>query len=255
MGGIFSYTDSTVANFRQKDDAVNGAIGGCAAGFVLGAAARSVPMMFGGCASLAALIGTFDAAGKSLQGTYARASATDFSHGHDAAPGTPGWREAREARRQSFFKVRTSEARTHQPCNIPLTFDIFVLYSATCSKRRRTSNPMHRRGGIHIQTNRLIVLTRNASECQHVSNVHSRFSLRWSKATGEQTRSETRMACTFQTERKPLVYDKEAPTKPEDRTPFSVFSKRGFLSASGSAASGRAPTQAHSPLSVTVYPG
>ncbi|KAJ9479357.1 Complex I-B14.7 [Pseudozyma hubeiensis] len=112
MGGIFSYTDSTVANFRQKDDAVNGAIGGCAAGFVLGAAARSVPMMFGGCASLAALIGTFDAAGKSLQGTYARASATDFSHGHDAAPGTPGWREAREARRQSFFKQKKEDVES-----------------------------------------------------------------------------------------------------------------------------------------------
>ncbi|GAC97462.1 mitochondrial import inner membrane translocase subunit [Pseudozyma hubeiensis SY62] len=112
MGGIFSYTDSTVANFRQKDDAVNGAIGGCAAGFVLGAAARSVPMMFGGCASLAALIGTFDAAGKSLQGTYARASATDFSHGHDASPGTPGWREAREARRQSFFKQKKEDVES-----------------------------------------------------------------------------------------------------------------------------------------------
>lgn len=111
MGGIFSYTDSTVANFRQKDDAINGAIGGCAAGVVLGAAARSVPMMFGGCASLAALIGTFDAAGKSLQGTYARASPTDFAHGgHDTShgPGEKGWREAREARRQSFFKVSRS---------------------------------------------------------------------------------------------------------------------------------------------------
>ena len=114
MGGIFSYTDSTVANFREKDDAVNGAIGGCAAGFVLGAAARSVPMMFGGCASLAALIGTFDAAGKSLQGTYLRASPKDFAHGdHDTShgPGELGWREAREARRQNFFKVRCASAR------------------------------------------------------------------------------------------------------------------------------------------------
>jgi len=110
MGGIFSYTDSTVANFRQKDDAINGAVGGCAAGVVLGAAARSVPMMFGGCASLAALIGTFDAAGKSLQGTYSRPSPKDFAQGdHDTAhgPGGQGWREAREARRQSFFKVST----------------------------------------------------------------------------------------------------------------------------------------------------
>lgn len=109
MGGIFSYTDATVANFRQKDDAINGAVGGCAAGLVLGAAARSVPMMFGGCASLAALIGTFDAAGKSLSGVYARPSPNDFTHSdHDASHGTRelSWKEAREARRQSFFKVR-----------------------------------------------------------------------------------------------------------------------------------------------------
>lgn len=114
MGGIFSYTDSTVANFRQKDDAVNGAVGGCAAGVVLGAAARSVPMMFGGCAALAALIGTFDAAGKSLQGTYARPSPKDFALGdHDTShgPGEQGWREAREARRQSFFKVSSKVER------------------------------------------------------------------------------------------------------------------------------------------------
>ncbi|KAJ1026798.1 hypothetical protein NDA16_002095 [Ustilago loliicola] len=115
MGGIFSYTDSTVANFRQKDDAINGAVGGCAAGMVLGAAARSVPMMFGGCASLAALIGTFDAAGKSLQGTYARPSPTDFAHGdHDTShgPGKKSWREAREARRQSFFKQKKEDVES-----------------------------------------------------------------------------------------------------------------------------------------------
>ncbi|SAM82427.1 related to nadh-ubiquinone oxidoreductase 21.3 kda subunit [Ustilago bromivora] len=115
MGGIFSYTDSTVANFRQEDDAINGAVGGCAAGVVLGAAARSVPMMFGGCASLAALIGTFDAAGKSLQGTYARPTPTDFAHGdHDTSHGSgeKGWREAREARRRSFFKQKKKDVES-----------------------------------------------------------------------------------------------------------------------------------------------
>ena len=37
MGGIFSFTDSYVANARRKDDALNGAAGGCAAGLVIGA--------------------------------------------------------------------------------------------------------------------------------------------------------------------------------------------------------------------------
>lgn len=70
-------------------------------------------MMFGSCAALAALVGTFDAAGKSLTGSYAH-GAPDFGaqaaqHGvaleGDAGHGQRGWREEREARRKSFFKV------------------------------------------------------------------------------------------------------------------------------------------------------
>jgi hypothetical protein len=37
MGGIFSLVDSFAANTRRQDDALNGAIGGCAAGLVAGA--------------------------------------------------------------------------------------------------------------------------------------------------------------------------------------------------------------------------
>lgn len=37
MGGIFSATDSFVANAREKEDSLNGAVGGCAAGLVAGA--------------------------------------------------------------------------------------------------------------------------------------------------------------------------------------------------------------------------
>ncbi|PWN53800.1 hypothetical protein IE53DRAFT_309610 [Violaceomyces palustris] len=104
MGGIFSYTDSMVANIRQKNDAFNGAAGGCAAGLVAGAAARSIPMMAGSCIALASLVGTFDAAGKSLTGTYAKPSPADFipSEGGHAEK---SWRELREERRKNFFKV------------------------------------------------------------------------------------------------------------------------------------------------------
>ncbi|PWN94009.1 hypothetical protein FA10DRAFT_270905 [Acaromyces ingoldii] len=120
MGGIFSFTDSFVANRRQKNDAFNGAAGGCAAGLVAGANARSIPMMFGSCAALAALVGTFDAAGKSLTGSYAH-GAPDFGaqaaqHGvaleGDAGHGQRGWREEREARRKSFFKKKTTDVET-----------------------------------------------------------------------------------------------------------------------------------------------
>ena len=36
MGAAFAFTESVVANNRQKDDALNGVAGGCAAGFLAG---------------------------------------------------------------------------------------------------------------------------------------------------------------------------------------------------------------------------
>lgn len=36
MGATFALTESTVANYRQKNDPINGAVGGCAAGFLAG---------------------------------------------------------------------------------------------------------------------------------------------------------------------------------------------------------------------------
>lgn len=81
-------------------------------------------MMMGSCAALAALIGTFDAAGKSLSTAYSHgqpvygAKATE--HGvsiegqgaENAAPGERGWREERDRRRQQFFKVSTCSSLT-----------------------------------------------------------------------------------------------------------------------------------------------
>ncbi|CCU98632.1 unnamed protein product [Malassezia sympodialis ATCC 42132] len=66
VGGLFAYASASLANYRQKEDGYNGAAGGCAAGLVLGAAARSVPVMAGSCAGLGALVGSFQAAGSSL---------------------------------------------------------------------------------------------------------------------------------------------------------------------------------------------
>lgn len=85
---------------------------------ILYTTARSVPMMMGSCAGLAALIGTFDAAGKSITGSYAHAqpikaaqygAALEGEHAENAGAGEPGWREERERRRQRFFKVREQE--------------------------------------------------------------------------------------------------------------------------------------------------
>ncbi|UZJ55907.1 hypothetical protein CBS101457_005227 [Exobasidium rhododendri] len=118
MGGVFSFTDSFVANTRRKNDALNGAAGGCAAGLVAGAGARSIPMMVGSCAALATLIGTFDAAGRSISGSFPHAEpifgakatkdGVSIEGGESGAHGGRGWREERERRRQNFFKVSLS---------------------------------------------------------------------------------------------------------------------------------------------------
>ncbi|KAI0932099.1 hypothetical protein AcW1_000684 [Taiwanofungus camphoratus] len=69
MGATFALTEAVVANKREKDDALNGAAGACAAGFLAGIRARSLPMAVASCAVLGAAMGTFDYGGKSLQGS------------------------------------------------------------------------------------------------------------------------------------------------------------------------------------------
>ncbi|WFD16238.1 hypothetical protein MARU1_002274 [Malassezia arunalokei] len=66
IGGLFAYSDASLANFRHKEDGWNGAAGGCAAGLVMGAASRSMPLMAGSCAGLGALVGSFQAAGGTM---------------------------------------------------------------------------------------------------------------------------------------------------------------------------------------------
>ncbi|KZT02633.1 uncharacterized protein LAESUDRAFT_738547 [Laetiporus sulphureus 93-53] len=82
MGATFAFTESALANYREKDDALNGAAGACAAGFLAGIRRRSVPVALASCAVMGAVMGTFDYGGKSLQGTS----------------------ETQEERRKRFFK-------------------------------------------------------------------------------------------------------------------------------------------------------
>ncbi|KXN83868.1 NADH-ubiquinone oxidoreductase 21.3 kDa subunit [Leucoagaricus sp. SymC.cos] len=63
MGFTFAFTESYVANLRQKDDPINGASGACAAGFLAGVRSKSLPMAIGGCVVLGAVMGGFDYAG------------------------------------------------------------------------------------------------------------------------------------------------------------------------------------------------
>ncbi|KAF8807344.1 hypothetical protein BYT27DRAFT_7189435 [Phlegmacium glaucopus] len=64
MGATFAFTESFVANERRKNDALNGAAGGCAAGFLAGIRSRSLPMAAGGCLFLGAAMGAFDYSGQ-----------------------------------------------------------------------------------------------------------------------------------------------------------------------------------------------
>jgi len=63
MGATFAATESIVANSRGTDDALNGVAGGCAAGFLAGVRARSIPIAVGACVVIGAAVGTFDYAG------------------------------------------------------------------------------------------------------------------------------------------------------------------------------------------------
>ncbi|KAG8928749.1 hypothetical protein FRC03_005553 [Tulasnella sp. 419] len=86
MGATFAFADGVSANIREKDDHINGFVGGCSAGLLAGLRARSIPVAVGSCALMGGLVATFDAAGSSLTG------------GLDNSP------EGREERRRRFFK-------------------------------------------------------------------------------------------------------------------------------------------------------
>ncbi|KAI8990521.1 hypothetical protein BD414DRAFT_413709 [Trametes punicea] len=83
MGATFALTESVVANQRQVDDPLNGAAGACAAGFLAGIRARSLPMAVATCAVLGTAMGTLD------------------YNGHKMAPTNL---ESIEERRKRFFK-------------------------------------------------------------------------------------------------------------------------------------------------------
>ncbi|KAJ2762816.1 hypothetical protein IWQ56_004963 [Coemansia nantahalensis] len=63
MGGIFAGVDAAAAQIRGKDDYVNSAVAGCAAGLVAGIRKHSIPAALGSCAFFAAAMGTYDYSG------------------------------------------------------------------------------------------------------------------------------------------------------------------------------------------------
>jgi import inner membrane translocase subunit TIM22 len=64
IGGIFAFTESVAASIRGKDDFWNSALGGAAAGSVLGLRAGKLPVGVGAAAALAAVAVIVDAGGQ-----------------------------------------------------------------------------------------------------------------------------------------------------------------------------------------------
>ncbi|KAJ7783725.1 hypothetical protein DFH07DRAFT_726834 [Mycena maculata] len=60
VGATFAMTESVVANQRQTNDAINGASGACASGFLLGLRTGSLPMAVGTCALMGGMMGLYD---------------------------------------------------------------------------------------------------------------------------------------------------------------------------------------------------
>lgn len=79
-------------------------------------------MMAGGCLALGMLMGSFDAAGKSIMGTAAKPSPADAAPSHgDEEEHAPSWREERDRRRRGFFKVSSVKGRSAAVANTGTT--------------------------------------------------------------------------------------------------------------------------------------
>ncbi|KAI7899322.1 uncharacterized protein BX663DRAFT_521296 [Cokeromyces recurvatus] len=89
MGGIFTLGECTAKDIRGKDDAINAAIGGCAAGMLAGIKSHSFAKMGAGCAAVGATMYAYEASGE-LKGIYANKT-----------------REERKQHEKEFFKQQT----------------------------------------------------------------------------------------------------------------------------------------------------
>ncbi|CAO3649214.1 unnamed protein product [Mucor hiemalis] len=70
MGGIFTLGECAAKDIRGEDDAINAAIGGCAAGLLAGIKSHSFSKMGAGCAAVGATMYAYESAGE-LKGAWA----------------------------------------------------------------------------------------------------------------------------------------------------------------------------------------
>ncbi|KAG2232347.1 hypothetical protein BDF21DRAFT_438846 [Thamnidium elegans] len=69
MGGIFTLGECAAKDIRGEDDAINAAIGGCAAGMLAGIKSHSFAKMGAGCAAVGTTMYAYEATGQ-LKGSF-----------------------------------------------------------------------------------------------------------------------------------------------------------------------------------------
>ncbi|KAL9538774.1 hypothetical protein MBANPS3_010687 [Mucor bainieri] len=92
MGGIFTLGECAAKGVREQDDAINAAIGGCAAGMLAGIKSHSFSKMCAGCAAVGATMYAYEATGE-LKGGFANKT-----------------REEKKQHEKDFFKQPLSTA-------------------------------------------------------------------------------------------------------------------------------------------------
>lgn len=87
LGATYALVDAIAANNRETHDPWNGAIGGCAAGFLVGVRRRSLPIALGSCAFIGATVGVYD-----------------YTAGVQGKDDTIDKPKSKEEKRKAFFK-------------------------------------------------------------------------------------------------------------------------------------------------------
>ncbi|KAH6686758.1 NADH-ubiquinone oxidoreductase 21.3 kDa subunit [Plectosphaerella plurivora] len=77
-GGAYGFSRAAAGNLRQKDDAINTAIGGFLAGSILGMTRKRLPAVLGIGSLAAVTLGVFDVTGSRLRGWQDRPEEDEF---------------------------------------------------------------------------------------------------------------------------------------------------------------------------------
>ena len=111
MGAAFSFTEAFVANERRKNDALNGAAGGCAAGFLAGIRCRSLLL------DVYIYLWTLKSRCSTLSSNGSRRMRFIGCHnGCFRLLWSTNWRTWGDKRRKTFEVLQKTTTTTYRPC-------------------------------------------------------------------------------------------------------------------------------------------